>query len=266
MLCRPVGLPVWLSAGAVGQSVGQSICWSIGLSASRYVGLSVCRSGVAGLFWSIGVSVCRSVAPSVCLPGCRSGLSVSLLVCRSVDLLVWSVGRSVCRLVGLSVGRFVSLLLSFFRFRSVGRSVCWSVSLLICWSVGLSVSRSVGRSVCRSVGRSRACFFEFLEAQGLHFVTLGVPFGSFFDLGSTLGSPGLTVERFGGLLSVLGGLFGVRGCRLGANRDHFGFILGGFGIILGGFGMDFGRQNRSRFHLFFRMFFSSIFEGSRLHF
>ena len=78
-----------------------------------------------------------------------------------------SVGRSVCRSVGLSVGR----------------SVCWSVSLLICWSVGLSVGRSVGRSFCRSVGRSRACFFEFLEAQGLHFVTLGVPFGSFFDLG-----------------------------------------------------------------------------------
>ena len=87
----------------------------------------------------------------------------------------------------------------------------------------------------------------------------------FLILGSTLGSPGLTVERFGGLLSVLGGLFGVRGCRLGANLDHFGLILGGFGVILGGFWMEL-RQNHSRFHLFFTMVFSSMFEGYRLHF
>ena len=127
--------------------------------------------------------------------------------------------------------------------------------------VGLSDGRSVGLSVGLGL-----VFSSSWKLRGSILSLWGCLLAHFLILGSTLGSPGLTVERFGGLLSVLGGLFGVRGCRLGANRDHFGLILGGFGFILGGFGMDFGCQNHSRFHLFFRMVFSSIFEGSRLHF
>ena len=82
----------------------------------------------------------------------------------------------------------------------------------------------------------------------------------FLILGSTLGSPGLTVERFGGLLSVLGGLFGVRGCRLGANRDHFWGILGGFGVILGGFGVDCGVKITPDSTYFFEWFFHRFFK------
>ena len=38
LLCRSVGLSVWLSAGAVGQSVGQSICWGLSDSLAAAAG------------------------------------------------------------------------------------------------------------------------------------------------------------------------------------------------------------------------------------
>ena len=110
---------------------------------------------------------------------------------------LWFVGLPVCRYVRLWVYRCVGLSLC----RSVGLSVWLSVGA-VGQSVGLSLSRSVGLLVCRTVGLSacrsvdigsRACFFEFLQAQGLHFVTVGVPFRSFLGswarLWGVLGSP-----------------------------------------------------------------------------
>ena len=212
---------------------------------------------------SVGLLVSRSVGPSVCrtvrlsIPSarrscCRSGRSVSLLVCRSIDpsvdyptlgLLAYpSEGLSVCRSVGQSVGWLVGLSIP-----SVTRSGCrsgWSVSLLVCRStdIGLPDSRSVAVNlalglvslslealrlhcvalgdafgfICKDLGSNLGCLGLVLGSYGAPFWCSGGAFGLIFRvLGLTLGCLGVHVGRSGGILGAMGGLFGVRGGLVG---------------------------------------------------
>ena len=160
---------------------------------------------------SVGPSVCRTVRlsiPSARRSCCRSGRSVSLLVCRSIDpsvdypklgmLAYPSEDLSVCRSVGQSVGWLVGLSIP-----SVTRSGCrsgWSVSLLVCRStdIGLPDSRSV------AVNLALGLVSLSLEALRLHCVALGVPLASFVR----------TWAR----------IWGVWGSFLGALGLHFGVL------------------------------------------
>ena len=86
--------------------------------------------------------------------------------------------------------------------------------------VGLSDGRSVGLSVGLGL-----VFSSSWKLRGSILSLWGCLLAHFLILGSTLGSPGLTVERFGGLLSVLGGLF--LGSE-GVDWVPIGTILGSF--------------------------------------
>ena len=104
---RSVGQSVCRSRRLVGLVVGQggrSVCWSVGQSIRRSIILhSVCWLILQKVCRYVGLSDSRSVGLSVC----RSRRLVGLVVGRGGRSVCWSVGQSilVCRTVGLSVCR-----------------------------------------------------------------------------------------------------------------------------------------------------------------